>query len=65
METLQYNLFILESILGDVDPYHLHCVEDGQAALDYTVESPPDLILLDVMMPGLDGYEVTRQIRAN
>ncbi|MEL6881500.1 MAG: hybrid sensor histidine kinase/response regulator [Cyanobacteria bacterium J06607_10] len=59
------NLFILESILGDVDPYHLHCVEDGQAALDYTVESPPDLILLDVMMPGLDGYEVTRQIRAN
>lgn len=59
------NLFILESILSDVDTYHLHCVEDGQAALDYIAESPPDLILLDVMMPGLDGYEVTRQIRAN
>ncbi len=57
------NLFIIESILGDVDNYHLECVEDGYSALDYVTAHPPDLILLDVMMPGLDGYEVTRRIR--
>ena len=57
------NLFIIESILGDVDDYHIDCVDDGHSALNYVATTPPDLILLDVMMPGLDGYEVTRQIR--
>ncbi|MGC1309204.1 MAG: hybrid sensor histidine kinase/response regulator [Phormidesmis sp.] len=59
------NLFIIDSILGDIDGYHLDCVNDGQSALDYVTAHPPDLILLDVMMPGLDGYEVTRRIRAD
>ncbi len=59
------NLFIIESILGDVDSYHIDCVDNGHSALDYVAAHPPDLILLDVMMPGLDGYEVTRQIRQN
>lgn len=57
------NLFILDSILGDVDGYSLDCVSDGEAALSYLDDNKPDLILLDVMMPGLDGYEVTRRIR--
>lgn len=57
------NLFILDSILGDVDGYCLDCVADGEAALSYLESKQPDLILLDVMMPGLDGYEVTRRIR--
>ncbi|PZO46265.1 MAG: hybrid sensor histidine kinase/response regulator [Phormidesmis priestleyi] len=59
------NLFILESILGDIDNYKLDCVTDGEAALKYVANQPPELILLDVMMPGLDGYEVTRRIRQN
>ena len=59
------NLFILDSILGDVDGYCLDCVADGEAALSYLEGNQPDLILLDVMMPGLDGYEVTRRIRQN
>ena len=57
------NLFILDSILGDIDGYRLDCVSDGKAALSYLEQNKPDLILLDVMMPGLDGYEVTRRIR--
>lgn len=59
------NLFILESILDDVDNYNFHSVDNGEAALSFVAQTPPDLILLDVMMPGLDGYEVTRRIRQN
>jgi DNA-binding response OmpR family regulator len=38
---------------------------DGEEALRLAIEEIPDLAILDVMMPRLDGYEVTRQMRAN
>lgn len=38
---------------------------DGEKALDIVSQSPPDLILLDDIMPGLNGHEVCRAIRAN
>ncbi len=37
---------------------------DGASALEIAQESPPDLILLDIMMPGMDGYEVCRCLKA-
>ena len=40
-------------------------VGDGQAALDLIRTDPPDLLVLDVMLPGADGYEITRYVRAN
>ena len=40
-------------------------VGDGQSALDILRTDPPDLLILDVMLPGVDGYEITRQVRAN
>ena len=40
-------------------------VEDGHAALELIRTDPPDLLILDVMLPGVDGYEITRQVRAN
>lgn len=38
---------------------------DGELGLQAIAASPPDLVLLDVMMPGIDGYEVCRRIRAD
>ena len=46
------------------DDYELSTANDGPAALLQVEENPPDLILLDVMMPGMDGYEVTRRLKA-
>jgi DNA-binding response OmpR family regulator len=40
-------------------------VADGEAALAAIAQEPPDLVLLDVMIPGRDGYAVCQEIRAN
>lgn len=45
--------------------YTVDTATSGEEALARVAENPPDLILLDVMMPGLDGYEVARRIRAD
>lgn len=44
--------------------YEIHCVGDGLAAWRAIQASPPDLIISDVMMPGLDGFELLQRIRA-
>lgn len=59
------NLFLVEAILSEEDGYDLKCVESGQAALTELESSTPDLILLDVMMPEMNGLEVTRRVRQN
>ena len=43
--------------------YEVAHVDNGQAALDYLSEELPDLVLLDVDMPGMSGYEVCRILR--
>lgn len=58
------NLFLIKLAL-EQEGYRVHLVEDGLTALAQIQLSPPDLILLDVMMPGIDGFEVTRRIRQN
>ncbi|MGI0489764.1 response regulator [Pantanalinema rosaneae CENA516] len=58
------NLFLIKTILED-EGYEITLVENGMDALKAVQQSPPDLVLLDVMMPDLDGYEVTRRIRNN
>jgi CheY-like chemotaxis protein len=39
------------------------CRDSGEAALDYLSKSVPDLMILDAMMPGMDGLEVLRRVR--
>lgn len=45
--------------------YDSDYVLNGAEALDYAEQKHPDLILLDIMMPGMDGYEVSRQLIGN
>ncbi|AFZ50938.1 ATP-binding response regulator [Dactylococcopsis salina] len=56
------NVLLVQSILEE-DGYHIEVAEDGEGAIAQVEANPPQLILLDVMMPGMDGFEVTERIR--
>ena len=58
------NLRLLEAVLRPRG-YDLVTASDGIAALELVESEHPDLILLDVLMPGLDGYAVCSRLRAN
>ena len=57
------NLSLLSNILKD--HYNIKVANNGAKALKLAFAAPPDLILLDVMMPDMDGYEVCRQLKSN
>ena len=63
VDDVKTNVDILVHALRD--EYKLSVALDGEAALRSIEKSPPDLVLLDIMMPGLDGYEVCRRLRAH
>ncbi|MER3433822.1 MAG: response regulator [Leptolyngbya sp. ERB_1_1] len=56
------NLILLQTVL-ESEGYIVETALSGKVALDKIEQSHPDLVLLDIMMPGLNGYEVTRRVR--
>lgn len=59
------SLLKLESILLTSKGYQVQGVASGAAALDAIAEDPPDLVLLDIMLPEIDGFEVCQRIKQN
>ncbi|HTL90485.1 MAG TPA: response regulator [Leptolyngbya sp.] len=58
------NLFLLQTIL-ESEGYSVETALNGAIALDKIEQIAPNLVLLDIMMPGLNGYEVTQRVREN
>ena len=61
VDDAEINIDILMGALGDM--YDVSVAMDGETALETARDIKPDLILLDIMMPGMDGYEVCRRLK--
>ncbi|HEY9635230.1 MAG TPA: response regulator [Coleofasciculaceae cyanobacterium] len=64
VDDIEDNLFLLQAILTD-EGYEVDIAQNGKSALAKIEAWLPDLVLMDAMMPGMDGYEATRRIRQN
>jgi CheY-like chemotaxis protein len=58
------NCELLDAYLAD-EGYQIEMVYDGQQTLDAVAKAQPDLILLDIMMPKVSGYEVCQRLKGN
>jgi signal transduction histidine kinase len=58
------NLHMLADML-EVQGHEVHIAMSGTEALEFMEKQKPDLILLDIQMPGMDGYEVCKRVKAN
>ena len=58
------NLLLVQKMLSKFN-FQFRTAANGQQALDAVAAQKPDLILLDLMMPGIDGFEVIRRLREN
>lgn len=58
------NRELLRLVLANAN-YDVREARNGQECLDLACESPPDLIMVDLSMPGLDGWEVFKALKAN
>ncbi len=63
VDDIKTNLDVLIQTLGE--EYLLAVAMDGKRAINYVINNSPDLILLDIMMPEMDGFEVCRQLKEN
>lgn len=58
------NSMLLQALL-ECEGYEVDTADSGHVALKKIKSTPPDLVLLDVMMPGMNGYEVAQQLQQN
>ena len=64
VDDLPQNVRLLDAVLAP-HGYNVLTARSGAQALEHLTRDEPDLVLLDVMMPDMDGYEICRQIRRN
>lgn len=64
VDDIPLNLLLVQKMLKRFN-FKMRTASGGQQALDMVAQEKPDLMLLDLMMPGVDGFEVIRQIREN
>lgn len=63
VDSIPTNLNLLNQILKGL--YRVKTANHGNTALELAIAVPPDLILIDMLMPGLDGLEICRRLKAN
>ena len=64
VEDAHDNQVLVEQVFQD-SGYRVTCIQDGQTALTWLETNHPDLILLDLSLPEVDGWEVARQLKAS
>lgn len=64
VDDIPLNLLLVQKMLARFN-FKIRTAANGQLALDAVAALKPDLILLDLMMPGIDGFEVIRRLRAD
>ena len=64
VDDIPLNLLLVQKMLSRFN-FKMRTAANGQLALDAIAAEKPDLILLDLMMPGIDGFEVIRRLRAD
>ena len=62
VDDIPLNLLLVQKMLSKFN-FRMRTASGGQQALDAVAQEKPDLILLDLMMPGIDGFEVLRRLR--
>ncbi|MBJ6723315.1 response regulator [Geomesophilobacter sediminis] len=64
IEDNEQNLYLIQFIL-EKNGYEFSSATDGREGIELAVRSKPDLILLDIQLPRMDGYTVARHLRAH
>jgi two-component system cell cycle response regulator DivK len=64
IEDNEQNLYLMRYILEDCD-YEVFSASDGKKGIELAASLMPDLILLDIQLPIMDGYDVARHLRQN
>ncbi|NEZ03558.1 response regulator [Wenzhouxiangella sp. XN201] len=62
IEDNEQNAYLASYLLSARD-WQMVCASDGQTGIEMAASEQPDLILLDIQLPGMDGYEVARELR--
>jgi CheY-like chemotaxis protein len=64
VDDVPLNILLIKKMLSQYT-FEIRTANGGQAALDAIAQKKPTLVLLDLMMPGIDGFEVSRRLRAS